>query len=46
MDLMDDNQVITQLIATYEEMRGGYATADATVSMQSISPLFILLITD
>lgn len=36
--LGNDNQVLTQLTALYEEMRGGYAIADATVSLQSISP--------
>lgn len=33
---MDDKQVVTQLASLYEEMRDGYATADATVSLQSI----------
>lgn len=34
---------MTQLIALHEEMRGGYGTADATVSLQSISPQFHVL---
>ena len=34
---------MTQLIALHEEMRGGYGTADATVSLQSISPQFLVL---
>ncbi|XP_065867077.1 probable inactive shikimate kinase like 1, chloroplastic isoform X2 [Euphorbia lathyris] len=28
--------VVTQLIETYEKMRGGYATADATISLQKV----------
>lgn len=33
---MADNQVLTELASLYGEMRDGYATADATVSLQSI----------
>jgi hypothetical protein len=40
--LGNDNQVLRQLTSLYEEMRGGYAIADATVSLQSISPWFLL----
>lgn len=32
------NQELTQLAALYEKLKGGYATADATVSLQSIFP--------
>ncbi|WCJ40191.1 shikimate kinase like 1 [Euphorbia peplus] len=32
----DNDQVVTQLISTYEEMRGGYAIADATISLQKV----------
>uniref|UniRef100_A0A5B6ZHP8 Inactive shikimate kinase like 1, chloroplastic n=2 Tax=Davidia involucrata TaxID=16924 RepID=A0A5B6ZHP8_DAVIN len=31
------SEVMTQLTALYEEMRGGYATADATVSLQKVA---------
>nr|XP_023884765.1 probable inactive shikimate kinase like 1, chloroplastic isoform X3 [Quercus suber] len=37
------SEVLTQLIALHEEMKGGYGTADATVSLQSISPQFLAL---
>ncbi|RVX06855.1 putative inactive shikimate kinase like 1, chloroplastic [Vitis vinifera] len=30
-----DNQVFAQLAVVYEEMKGGYATADASVSLQT-----------
>lgn len=43
---MSDNQVLTRLVARYEEMKGGYATADAKISLQSISPLFIELVAE
>lgn len=33
-------QVLAKLTMLYEEMRGGYATADATVSLQSILIFF------
>lgn len=33
-----DNQVLTHLSSLYEEVRGGYETADATVSIESITP--------
>jgi hypothetical protein len=33
---------LTQLTNLYKEMRGGYAIADATISLQSISPWFLL----
>ncbi|XP_050235306.1 probable inactive shikimate kinase like 1, chloroplastic [Mercurialis annua] len=32
-----DSEVLTQLVATYEQMRGGYATADATISLQKVA---------
>ncbi|KDP41821.1 hypothetical protein JCGZ_26839 [Jatropha curcas] len=31
------SQVLTQLIAKYEEMKGGYATSDATISLQKVA---------
>ncbi|XP_075672433.1 putative inactive shikimate kinase like 1, chloroplastic isoform X2 [Castanea sativa] len=31
------SEVLTQLIALHEEMRGGYGTADATVSLQKVA---------
>lgn len=38
--LMNDNQVYTQVAQLYAEMKGGYAVADATVSLQSILMTF------
>jgi hypothetical protein len=35
------HQVLEQVVATYEELRAGYATADAKISLQSISLQFI-----
>ncbi|KAF2322937.1 hypothetical protein GH714_032184 [Hevea brasiliensis] len=35
----DHLEVLTQLVATYEEMRGGYATADATISLQKVASM-------
>ncbi|XP_034706823.1 probable inactive shikimate kinase like 1, chloroplastic isoform X5 [Vitis riparia] len=32
-----DNQVFAQLAVVYEEMKGGYATADASVSLQKVA---------
>lgn len=32
-----DNQVLAQLAVAYEEMKGGYATADASVSLQKVA---------
>ncbi|GMY13013.1 probable inactive shikimate kinase like 1, chloroplastic isoform X4 [Fagus crenata] len=31
------SEVLTQLISLYDEMRGGYGTADATVSLQKVA---------
>ncbi|KAJ8771934.1 hypothetical protein K2173_027111 [Erythroxylum novogranatense] len=31
------SEALTQLVALYEELRGGYATADATVSLQNVA---------
>ncbi|GAV91151.1 SKI domain-containing protein, partial [Cephalotus follicularis] len=35
-DVIDD-EMLTELAARYEEMRGGYATADATISLQKVA---------
>ena len=32
-----DNQVLAQLVMLYEERKGGYATADASVSLQKVA---------
>ncbi|XP_002512880.2 probable inactive shikimate kinase like 1, chloroplastic [Ricinus communis] len=32
-----DSEELTELIATFEAMRGGYATADATISLQKVA---------
>ncbi|KAF5725429.1 inactive shikimate kinase like 1 chloroplastic isoform X1 [Tripterygium wilfordii] len=34
-----ESEVLTQLITQYEEMRSGYSTADATVSLQKVATL-------
>nr|XP_024933628.2 probable inactive shikimate kinase like 1, chloroplastic isoform X2 [Ziziphus jujuba var. spinosa] len=36
-DSVSDSEVLTQLASLYEKMRGGYGTADATVSLQKIA---------
>lgn len=38
-------QVLSHLVALYEDMRRGYATADATVSLQSTSMWLLFLVT-
>ncbi|KAM7506463.1 hypothetical protein LguiA_016916 [Lonicera macranthoides] len=37
--LMNDNQVYTRVTQLYAEMKGGYAVADATVSLQKVASL-------